>query len=37
MLNISTGTSKWHVAEGKRLLKEYLTAQHNGFNNNKAV
>ncbi|WP_188316083.1 RNA polymerase sigma factor [Chitinophaga agrisoli] len=37
MLNISTGTSKWHVAEGKRLLKEHVTAQQNVFNNNKAV
>ncbi|MGE7773417.1 RNA polymerase sigma factor [Chitinophaga sp. NPDC101104] len=24
MLGISTGTSKWHVSEGKRLLKEFL-------------
>lgn len=24
MLGISAGTSKWHVSEGKRLLKEFL-------------
>lgn len=24
MLGISTGTSKWHVSEGKRLLKDFL-------------
>lgn len=24
MLGISTGTSKWHVSDGKRLLKEFL-------------
>lgn len=27
LLNISTGTSKWHVAEGKKILKEHLLAQ----------
>lgn len=26
MLGISTGTSKWHVSEGKRLLKELLVS-----------
>lgn len=26
MLGMSTGTSKWHVSEGKRLLQQYLTA-----------
>jgi RNA polymerase sigma-70 factor (ECF subfamily) len=28
MLGISTGTSKWHVSEGKRLLKELVNQQH---------
>ena len=27
LLNISTGTSKWHVAEGKKILKDHLLAQ----------
>jgi RNA polymerase sigma-70 factor (ECF subfamily) len=36
LLNISTGTSKWHVAEGKRLLKEQVMAQRS-LNNNKPV
>lgn len=27
MLGISTGTSKWHVSEGKRLLKPLLNTQ----------
>ncbi|WP_168208644.1 RNA polymerase sigma factor [Chitinophaga sp. XS-30] len=27
MLGISTGTSKWHVAEGRRLLKDMLHIQ----------
>jgi RNA polymerase sigma-70 factor (ECF subfamily) len=34
LLNMSTGTSKWHVAEGKRLLKEHITAQRS-FTDNK--
>ncbi len=36
LLNISTGTSKWHVAEGKRILKEQLLAQRS-LDNNKPV
>lgn len=28
MLGISTGTSKWHVSEGKRLLKVLLNQQY---------
>lgn len=36
LLNISTGTSKWHVAEGKRILKEHVMAQRS-LNNNKPV
>nr|WP_298735491.1 RNA polymerase sigma factor [uncultured Chitinophaga sp.] len=36
LLNISSGTSKWHVAEGKRILKEQLLAQRS-FDNNKPV
>lgn len=34
MLGISTGTSKWHVSEGKRLLKEMLHVQSSSFLNN---
>ena len=26
LLNISTGTTKWHVSEGKRLLQRYIAA-----------
>jgi len=37
LLQISTGTSKWHVAEGKKLLKDHVMNQHATFNNNKAV
>lgn len=28
LLHISTGTSKWHVAEGKRILKTHVSALH---------
>lgn len=31
MLGISTGTSKWHVSEGKRLLKDMLRVQSSSF------
>jgi len=30
MLGISTGTSKWHVSEGKRILKDLLNIQFTG-------
>lgn len=36
LLNISTGTSKWHVAEGKKILKEHVLVQRS-LNNNKSV
>ncbi|WP_262697045.1 RNA polymerase sigma factor [Chitinophaga alhagiae] len=31
MLRISTGTSKWHVAEGKKLLKQLLQFPENQY------
>lgn len=36
LLQISTGTSKWHVAEGKRILREHVMSQRS-LNNNKPV